>query len=197
MTEERQKRIQDVLHHRQNDLTVVLENVHDPHNIAAVMRSCDAVGISEIYVLNTGMIPHPKFGKRSSSSAQKWVNVHQFSEAKYCFEEIKKKYSKIYSTHLDENAVSLYDLELTTSCALVFGNEHSGITKESLAYCDGNFIIPQVGMIQSLNISVPCAFSIFEPFRQKKAAGHYDHNKLSIKQKNELLDFWEVGKKDF
>ena len=197
MTEERQKRIQDVLHHRQNDLTVVLENVHDPHNIAAVMRSCDAVGISEIYVLNTGMIPHPKFGKRSSSSAQKWVNVHQFSEAKYCFEEIRKKYSKIYSTHLDENAVSLYDLELTTSCALVFGNEHSGITKESLAYCDGNFIIPQVGMIQSLNISVACAVSIFEAFRQKKAAGHYDKNKLSIDQKNELLDFWEVDKNDF
>ena len=76
MTNERKEKIENVLSKRQNDLTVVLENVFDPHNISAVMRSCDAVGIQEIYVLNTKIPRHKKWGARSSSSAAKWLTIN-------------------------------------------------------------------------------------------------------------------------
>src|SRR3954468_6185913 len=130
MTNERRQKIENVLSKRQNDLTVVLENVFDPHNISAVMRSCDAVGIQEIYVLNTRFPRHKKWGARSSSSAAKWLTIHQFEDQEACFKALRSKYSAILTTHLSSDAVSLYELELTRPMALVFGNEHSGVSEE-------------------------------------------------------------------
>jgi tRNA (guanosine-2'-O-)-methyltransferase len=193
MTPERQARIHEVLRYRQNNLTVVLENVHDPHNISAVMRSCDAVGISEIYVLNNRIARHKKYGDKSSSSASKWMLVHQFTETEKCFEALRAKYHHIYSTHLSENAKDLYQLNLTESVALVFGNESEGITEETLKRCDGNFIIPQMGIIQSLNISVACAVSIYEAMRQKRDAGHYAQSSLEAFEQEALLQYWNIN----
>lgn len=192
MTPERKHRINEVLRHRQNDLTVILENVHDPHNISAVMRSCDAVGISEIYVLNNRIGRHKRWGERSSSSASKWMVIHQFTETEACFQQVRKKYHNIFSTHLNETASDLYNLDLTQPVALVFGNEGEGITEESLTNCDGNFIIPQVGMIQSLNISVACAVTIYEAMRQKRLAGHYNESRLKESEKAALIEYWQI-----
>src|SRR5689334_17976781 len=111
MTNERRKKIESVLSKRQNDLTIVLENVFDPHNISAVMRSCDAVGVQEIYVLNTKIPRHKKWGSRSSSSAAKWLTIHQFDQAEACFEALRTKYSKILTTHLSSDAISLYETD--------------------------------------------------------------------------------------
>ena len=193
MTNERRQKIESVLSKRQNDLTVVLENVFDPHNISAVMRSCDAVGIQEIYVLNTKIARHKKWGVRSSSSAAKWLTVHQFETAGECFAELRKKYSTILTTHLSTDAVSLYQLDLTKPVALVFGNEHSGVSEEIIKMADGNFIIPQVGMIRSLNISVACAVSLYEAFRQKQNSGHYEKQKLDPQTYSSLFNQWEIN----
>jgi len=190
MTNERRQKIESVLSKRQNDLTVVLENVFDPHNISAVMRSCDAVGVQEIYVLNTKIPRHKKWGAKSSSSAAKWLTVHQFENAEECFAQIRKKYSIVLTTHLSSDAVGLYELNLTKSVALVFGNEHSGVSDEIIAMADGNFIIPQMGIIQSLNISVACAVSLYEAFRQKQKAGHYDQRKLAETEYMDLFNEW-------
>jgi tRNA (guanosine-2'-O-)-methyltransferase len=194
MTNERQQRIESVLSKRQNDLTVVLENVFDPHNISAVMRSCDAVGIQEIYVLNTKIPRHKKWGARSSSSAAKWLTIHQFENTEECFEALRKKYSTILTTHLASDAVSLYNLDFTKTIALVFGNEHSGVSEEIIKMADGNFIIPQVGMIRSLNISVACAVSLYEAFRQKQNAGHYEKQKLGTDEYSALFTQWEMNR---
>jgi tRNA (guanosine-2'-O-)-methyltransferase len=193
MTNERRHKIESVLSKRQNDLTVVLENVGDPHNISAVMRSCDAIGIQEIYVLNTKMPRHKKWGARSSSSAAKWLTVHQFENAEECFAELRKKYSTILTTHLATDAVSLYQLDLTKPTALVFGNEHSGVSEEIIKLADGNFIIPQVGIIRSLNISVACAVSLYEAFRQKHNSGHYEKQKLDAESYSSLFKQWEIN----
>ena len=193
MTNERRQKIESVLSKRQNDLTVVLENVSDPHNISAVMRSCDAIGIQEIYVLNTKIPPHKKWGARSSSSAAKWLTVHQFEDSEECFTQLRKKYSPILTTHLSTDAVSLYKLDLTRSVALVFGNEHSGVSEEIIGLADGNFIIPQVGMIRSLNISVACAVTLYEAFRQKHNAGHYEKQKLDADIYSALFTQWEMN----
>ncbi|ANE49378.1 TrmH family RNA methyltransferase [Flavisolibacter tropicus] len=192
MTSERRSKIEKVLSKRQNDLTVVLENVFDPHNISAVMRSCDAVGIQEIFVLTTKIARHEKWGPRSSSSAAKWLTVHQYTDADECFHNIRQRYDRILTTHLSSDAVSLYDTDLTQRIALVFGNEHAGVSDEIRAMADGNFIIPQVGMIQSLNISVACAVSVYEAFRQKLVKGHYDSQKIQGAEYNTLSNQWGI-----
>ena len=192
MTPERYDRLTAVLNKRQPDLTVVLENVFDPHNISAVMRTCDAVGIQDVYILNDKIPPHKKWGAKSSSSAAKWLTVHQFTNAEECFVQLRKHYKKIYTTHLSTDAVGLHELNLTEPVALVFGNEHSGVSEEIIAMADGNFIIPQVGIIKSLNISVACAVTLYEAFRQKQNAGHYDQARLEGEKLQELRDAWGI-----
>ena len=190
MTPERNERLVSVLNKRQPDLTVVLENVFDPHNISAVMRTCDAVGIQDIYILNNKIPPHKKWGAKSSSSADQWLTIHQFTDATECFTALRKRFKKIYTTHLSTDAVGLHQLDLTVPVALVFGNEHSGVSEEIIAMADGNFIIPQVGIIRSLNISVACAITLYEAFRQKNIAGHYEKVKLKDKELQSLRDEW-------
>ena len=193
MTPEREQRLRDILDKRQHDLTVVLENVFDPHNISAVMRTCDAVGIQDIYVLNSKIGKHKKWGARSSSSAAKWLTIHQFEDASHCFAELRKKFPLILTTHLSSSAVSLYEIDFTNPVALVFGNEHDGVSEEIRALADGNFVIPQVGMIRSLNISVACAVSLYEAFRQKQTAHHYDKIKLPDSEYQDLWKEWNIN----
>ena len=190
MTPERTERLSLVLNKRQPDLTVVLENVFDPHNISAVMRTADAVGIQDIFILNHKIPPHRNWSAKTSSSAAKWLTVHQFTDAAECFIELRKRYKKIYTTHLSSDAVGLHQLNLTEPVALVFGNEHSGVSEEIIAMADGNFIIPQVGIIKSLNISVACAVTLYEAYRQKNNAGHYDVIKLEGERLEELRNEW-------
>ena len=190
MTPERTERLSTVLEKRQPDLTVVLENVFDPHNISAVMRTCDAVGVQEIFVLTNKVPRHKKWGRRSSSSAEKWLTVHQFEDPVACFQEVRRRYKKIYTTHLAEDSAELYELDLTEPIALAFGNEHSGVSEDILAMADGNFIIPQVGIIRSLNISVACAVTLYEAYRQKERAGHYQRNDAQHPLKQELARKW-------
>jgi len=192
MTPERREKLLKVLSNRQPDLTVVLENVFDPHNISAVMRTCDAVGIQEVFILNTKIPRHKKWGAKSSSSAAKWLTVHQFDNAGECFSSLRKRYSKILTTHLSSDAIGLHEIDMTEPIALVFGNEHSGVSDEIRALADGNFIIPQVGIIQSLNISVACAVTLYEAFRQKNIAGHYNRDNMDHVMKQELLKEWEI-----
>lgn len=196
MTPERSERLSKVLRKRQNDLTVVLENVFDPHNISAVMRTCDAVGIQEVYVLNTKIPRHKKWGTRSSSSAAKWLSIYQSEDVQECFSSLRRKYSTILTTHLSSDALNLYSIDFTKPIALVFGNEHSGVSDEIRSLADGNFIIPQMGIIQSLNISVACAVTLYEAYRQKNIAGHYDEQKLNGEMLKDLLSEWGLNAED-
>jgi len=172
----RASKIMALVAKRQN-LTVILENVHDPHNIGAVLRTCDAVGVQEVFILYTEESHnyHRQYiGKNTSSGAKKWVKDWYFNDMDKCFEAVRQKYDKIFGTHLGENSVSLYDLDLTVPVGLMFGNEHAGLSPEAVRHLDGNYIIPQYGMVQSLNISVACAVSLFEASRQRQLKGMYD-----------------------
>jgi tRNA (guanosine-2'-O-)-methyltransferase len=193
MTPERHQKLWNVLSKRQSDLAVVMENVADPHNISAVMRTCDAVGIQDIYILNTKIPRHKKFGARSSSSAAKWLSVHHFENAAECFAALRKHYSRILTTHLAADAVSVYEIDFTQSVALVFGNEHAGVSEEIRAMADGNFLIPQMGIIQSLNISVACAVSIYEALRQKTVAGQYEKISMPREKMDRLMEEWGIN----
>ncbi len=176
MRTEREQKLRDVAAKRQLDLVVVLDNIHDAHNIGAILRSCDAVGVQEVYVLYTDpklRNSHIELGKRTSAGARKWVDVYLFRELGPCFDQVRQKCAAIYGAHLDPGTQSLYQLELTQPVALVFGNEDQGLSQEVLSQTDGNFIIPQVGMVESLNVSVACAITLYEAFRQRTQAGCY------------------------
>ena len=193
MTPERHERLTRVLSKRQPDLTVVLENVFDPHNVSAVMRTCDAVGIQDVYILNNRIPPHKKWGYKSSSTAAGWLTIHQFTDAEKCFEEIRKRYRKIYATYLNAAAIDVFNLDLTISAALVFGNETFGVSEDVRPYTDCDFIIPQVGIIKSLNISVACAVTLYEAFRQKRARGHYEQSRMPEDGLQNLRKEWGIG----
>ncbi len=177
ITPEREAKFRAVAARRQNNLTVILENVHDPHNIGAVLRTCDSVGVNEIFVLYSeeGLtMENIRLGVRSASGAHRWVDVHLYNSVEACFEHVRSNYDIILATHLDAEAKSIFEVDMTQSIALLFGNEHAGVSEEALAHCDGNFIIPQMGMVQSLNISVACAVTLYEALRQRLAAGMFD-----------------------
>lgn len=191
MTPERAANIARVLNHRQPDLAVVMEDIEDPHNVFAVMRTCDAVGVQDVYVINTGFRKHKKFGKASSSSAGKWLTIHRFDNIKDCIAVVKERYGKLYASYLGEGSQSFYDVDFTERVALVFGNERDGVSEDMLSQCEGSFVIPQVGMIRSLNISVACAVTLYEARRQRMNKGYYDGTpKLSPQEWNALHEKW-------
>jgi tRNA (guanosine-2'-O-)-methyltransferase len=190
MTPQRSQRLISVLNKRQPNLTVVLENVFDPHNVSAVMRTCDAVGIQDVYILNDRIPPHRKWGYRSSSTAAEWLTIHQFTDANECFAELRRRYNKIYASQLGENAKQIYELNLTESIALIFGNETFGVSDDVRERADGEFIIPQVGIIRSLNISVAVAVTVYEAYRQKKLAGDYDTIQMPDEEMIKLKKEW-------
>lgn len=177
LTPERKAKFENAAAKSQMDITVVLENVHDPHNIGAVLRSCDSVGIREIYALyneHSQNALKQYVGIHSAAGALKWVNVHFFTDTKLCMDDVKSKYKFVAGTHLNTESKSVYDIDFSESVALVFGNEKSGLSPDILPFLDINFIIPQHGLVQSLNISVACAISLFEMARQRTAKGGYN-----------------------
>jgi len=177
-TDKRWDKVRRIVEKRQPDLTIVLENLNDPHNFSAVLRSCDAVGIIDVHTVYYGSQRFPKLGKKSSGSAKKWIDIHRYDSINECYEALRAEGKKIFTTHMSKDAVSLFELNLTEPIALVFGNEHDGVSDMAVQLADGNFLIPQVGMIQSLNISVAAAVTLYEAYRQKLQDGHYDKSKL-------------------
>lgn len=194
MNQEREKKIKEVIRQSQPDLTVVLENIFDPLNVSAVLRSCDAVGVREVFVVYTKQYLDKRgliLGKRTSGGTFKWIDVYVFEDLAECFRRVRERYGRILATRLGEESASLYSLDLTEPTALLFGNEDEGISPEALALADGNFLIPQSGFAESLNISVACAVSLFEARRQRDAKGFYDvHPRLSPPQQEQLFLRW-------
>lgn len=191
ISDERFQKYMSLANKRQRDITIILENVYDTHNLGAAMRSCDAIGISDVYVLYTDpelQRKEFKIGKRTTAGTKKWVQIHYFQDIDYCFEEVRKKYKRIFSTHLSDKSQELYDLDLSKPSALLFGNESDGVSQEALQKSDGNFIIPQMGMVESLNISVACAVSLFEAMRQRISKNMYSDPEGVKESAQPLLD---------
>jgi tRNA (guanosine-2'-O-)-methyltransferase len=188
-TERRLQKIRSVLEHRRDDLTVVLEDVHDAHNASAILRSADAVGVKEIQLLYTKE-KFPSLGRKSSASAAKWVMRRKFRSIRECFSKLHHEGFVIYASRLTPAAISVFDLDLTKKVALVFGNEHRGVSEEAASQADGQFKVPMYGMTESLNVSVACAVSLYEALRQRLANGHFSMAGLDEEGIQELLEEW-------
>lgn len=191
MRPERKERFETVLARRQKGLTVLLENVEDPHNIAAILRSADSVGVQEVHIINSKGSEIALQGRRAARSADQWLSVYFYDTLAAGLAAVKSEGTQLLATHLGHSAQSLYETDLTRPTVLAFGHEQHGLSDELLQHCDGNLIIPQMGMIQSLNVSVACAVCLYEAFRQRNAAGLYDgRHGLEETQKKALYDRW-------
>jgi tRNA (guanosine-2'-O-)-methyltransferase len=188
-TERREQRIRKVIARRQPLLTVVMENVHDPHNVSAVLRSCDAVGVLRVELLYT-LEKFPRIGRKSSSSANKWLERRKHTSLSSCYAILRQEGFRIFATRIAQDSVSLYDLDLTGPTALVVGNEHRGVSDEAAEGADLTFQIPMVGMIQSLNVSVAAAVALYEAFRQRLAAGLYNRVAVGVEEQSRLFHEW-------
>lgn len=189
VTERRKQKIYEVLSHKQPDLTVVFENIHDPHNVSAILRTCDAVGILETYQIYTNT-PFPKLGKKSSASAKKWIKQHKFNDYNELKKNLKEKGFVIYATFVNPEAKSIYEIDWLQPSAIIMGNEHAGVSSEALEIADEAIYIPQFGMIQSLNVSVAAAVILYEALRQRLQAEYYDTRRLSPEKFDKLFHAW-------
>lgn len=188
-TEKRLEKITRVIKSRQHSLTVVMENIHDPHNVSAIFRTCDAVGIPKVNLVYN-FEAFPRIGKKSSASAFKWVDKEKYKSVEECYVQLRKDGFKIFASSLSEYSKNLYDLDLTQKVAIVVGNEHRGVSDESAKLADEVFLIPQFGMVQSLNVSVATAVILYEAMRQRIKKGLYKKSELDEKTLDKLIDNW-------
>ncbi len=191
ITERRLARMRGTLARRQPGLTVVLENVHDTHNVSAVLRSCDAVGAASAHLVYT-IEETPLIHSGVAASAQRWLDVHEHEDIPACYQALRSEGFSIYATELSEDATDFYDLDLTKPTALVFGNETRGVSDDASRLADGRVMIPMMGMVESLNISVACAVSLFEAARQRREAGMYDTSGWDDGELEERLRAWLI-----
>ena len=189
ITPERLAKITAAVKARQFSLRVVLENIHDPHNVSAIFRTCDAVGVPKVTLLYT-VESFPKISKTSSASSRKWVDHEKCDNTEKCFRKLKKEGFKIIATALNEKAKNLYDLDLTQKVAIVMGNEHRGVSDEVLKHADEILYIPMRGMIQSLNVSVATAVILYEAQRQRALKGMYSKSELSEDDLEKMIEEW-------
>ncbi len=174
ITRRRLERMASVLARRQPEVAVVLENIHDPHNVSAVLRSCDATGVDNVHLVYTAAEVEPQLSTGVATGAQRWLNVHRHHDIAACYGALRDAGLTILAATVDGSTTDLYDLDLTAPCALVFGNESRGLTNEAAEMADGRVRIPMMGMAESLNISVACAVTLYELLRQRRASGAYE-----------------------
>lgn len=188
-SEKRLNKITNTLKKRQFDLMVVLENIHDPHNVSAILRTCDAVGIPKVSLVYT-IEKFPKIGKKSSASAFKWVERQKFKSIDSCYSELRKNGFKIYASSICDDSKSIYDIDFTEKTAIVLGNEHRGVSSDAEKFAEERIMIPMFGMVQSLNVSVAAAIILYEAARQRIEKGKYDKSQLDETELEKLVEQW-------
>ncbi|MDL4913052.1 MAG: tRNA (guanosine(18)-2'-O)-methyltransferase TrmH [Enterobacterales bacterium endosymbiont of Blomia tropicalis] len=187
MNAQRFARIQEMLALRQHDLTVCMEQVHKPHNVSAVIRTADAVGIHEVHAVWPGQ--RMRTQASSSAGSNSWVKVVTHRNISEAVKQLKAQKMQVLATHLSDSAVDFRDIDYTKPTCILMGQEKTGITAEALALADQDIIIPMVGMVQSLNVSVASALILYEAQRQRQNAGLYqrDYSVLDEAEQQRLL----------
>ena len=158
-----------MLARRQPDLTVCMEQVHKPHNVSAIIRTADAVGVHEVHAVWPGSRMRTMASAAAGSNS--WVQVKTHRTIGDAVAHLKGQGMQILATHLSDNAVDFREIDYTRPTCILMGQEKTGITQEALALADQDIIIPMIGMVQSLNVSVASALILYEAQRQRQNAG--------------------------
>lgn len=192
MTPERFQRITAVLDRRQPDLTVVMENVHKPHNFSAVVRTCDAVGVLEAHAVTPdGTLA---VADAVAQGTKRWMRVRTHASILEAFDLLQDSGHQILAAHLDDRAVDYRAVDYTQPTAVLLGQEKDGVTQEAAARADELILIPMMGMVASLNVSVAAALVLFEAQRQRANAGLYDERRLDDETFTRLRFEWAYPK---
>jgi len=188
MTPQRKARIEAVAACRQPDLTVFMERVHKPHNVAAVLRTCDAVGIMRAHAV-PGEQGLPRLN-HTSQGAQRWVELQRHSDTATGLATLRDSGFRLYAAHFSSSAVDFRAPDYTRPSAIVLGTEKFGVSDEALNLVDEEIVIPMLGMSQSLNVSVATALILYEAQRQRGKAGMYAPRSLTESPWRELAARW-------
>jgi tRNA (guanosine-2'-O-)-methyltransferase len=174
-----------MLDKRQPDLTVCMEGVHKNHNLAAVVRTADAVGISDVHAIwkNEQM----RVSGGSAAGSQNWVDVHHYNQTEEAIKALKQQNMQILVTNLSDTAVDFREIDYTKPTAILLGQEKFGASAQALSLADQDIIIPMVGMVQSLNVSVACSVVLYEAQRQRQLAGLYNQPKIDEHRRQRFL----------
>ena len=186
MIPRRFEKIKKVLAKRQPDLTVILDNVHKPHNLAAIIRSCDAVGIGNIHGISSNK-EKINVNMKSASGANNWIKLSIHNSIKLSISKLKKTNTKIFAANNSEKSIDFRDANFKEPCAIILGAELDGLSKEAINFTNQEIKIPMFGMVENLNVSVACAIILYEVQRQREIAGLYNKTRLSENDYKKLL----------
>lgn len=190
MLPERLARIRAILDRRQPDLTVLLENVHKPHNFSAILRTCDAVGVLDAHAIVPSRNRARIRASQTAKGSGRWVRVHGYPTLEEALPALRSAGMHLLGAHLGDGAVPFRRIDFTRPTAILFGQEKFGVSPEAVAACDGFISIPMVGMVESLNVSVAAAVVLYEAERQRRAAGYYDAPRLDARTYARTLFEW-------
>jgi tRNA (guanosine-2'-O-)-methyltransferase len=191
MNIERYNRIQQVLRSRQTDLTLCLEEVHKPNNVSAIIRSADATGIHKVHAV--WPTKQMRTLSHTSAGARNWVEVQTHDSTKEAISHLKQQGMQILVTHLSDSAVDFRQVDYTRPTAILLGSEKTGVSQEALALADQDIIIPMVGMVQSLNVSVASALILYEAQRQRELADMYNNPRQTLDEETIQRVLFERG----
>ena len=190
-TEARWDKIEEVVKKRTRHITVVVEDIYQPHNASAVLRSCDGFGIQDVHIIeNTN---HFDASSQVTIGADQWLTLHRYKEknannTEACFRRLKENGYRVVATTPHENDTNLNDLPIDDKTALVFGTELDGISERAKDLADGFVKIPMAGFSESFNISVSAAVCLYNVTRRLRAS---DVNwRLSDQEMEELKYTW-------
>jgi len=192
MTPERFKKLQTILQRRQLDLTVLMDNVHKPHNLSAILRTCDAVGVHTIHAVTKQRFM--KTVKDITQGTGKWITLQSHASIKEAVTELKSRKMQVLAAHLSDKATDFRQIDYTQPTAIMLGTELHGVSEEGLAFADHHIVIPMLGMIDSLNVSVAAALILFEAQKQRLEAGAYNQQQLSENEYQKILFEWSHPK---
>jgi tRNA (guanosine-2'-O-)-methyltransferase len=191
MNEQRYARIREMLARRQPDLTVCMEQVHKPHNVSAIIRTADAVGIHEVHAVWPGNNLRTMAGAAAGSNS--WVEVKTHLNIHDAVTHVKASGMQVLATHLSAKAVDFREIDYTRPTCILMGQEKTGITREALDLADQDIIIPMIGMVQSLNVSVASALILYEAQRQRQNAGMYERENSMLPDAEQQRLLFEGG----
>ncbi|ASN87729.1 tRNA (guanosine(18)-2'-O)-methyltransferase TrmH [Pectobacterium versatile] len=191
MTPQRYERIKEMLNCRQPDLTICMEQVHKPHNVSAVIRTADAVGVHEVHAI--WPTSRMKTLVSSAAGSNSWVQVKTHRNIGDAVGHLKAEGMQVLATNLSEHAVDFREIDYTRPTCILLGQEKTGITAEALKLADRDIIIPMTGMVQSLNVSVASALILYEAQRQRQIAGMYQREDSPLDEEEQQRLLFEGG----
>jgi tRNA (guanosine-2'-O-)-methyltransferase len=186
----RLKRMEDVLEKRTRHLTLVLEDIYQPQNASAVIRSCECFGVQDLHVIENKN--HFELNPDVVVGSNKWIDVmhyrHKNNNTEWCINKLKRDGYSVLCTSPHENDISIEEVDINKKTALVFGTELHGISETAMKMADGFVKIPMHGFTESFNISVSAALSVYSIIQRLHAS---DVNwKLSEEEKLQIKIKW-------